>query len=47
MSGQSSTKPSGLTRLFLGGNTALVLLFLYAPIILLAVYSFSGSRNPG
>ncbi len=47
MSEQSATRPSGLTRLALGGNTALVLVFLYAPIVLLAVYSFSASRNPG
>jgi spermidine/putrescine transport system permease protein len=47
VSRQSSTGPSGLTRLLLSGNTALVLVFLYAPIVLLAVYSFSASRNPG
>ncbi len=46
MSG-SSAHPKGLTRLLLGGNTVLVLLFLYAPIILLAIYSFSAARNPG
>jgi spermidine/putrescine transport system permease protein len=35
------------TRWVLRSNGALVLAFLYAPIILLAVYSFSGSRLPG
>jgi spermidine/putrescine transport system permease protein len=35
------------TRWVLRSNGALVLAFLYAPIILLAVYSFSGSRIPG
>ena len=47
MSTGSSAGPKGLTRALLTGNTALVLLFLYAPIILLTIYSFSGSRNPG
>lgn len=46
MSG-GTANPKGITRVLLGGNTGLVLLFLYAPIILLAVYSFSGARNPG
>jgi spermidine/putrescine transport system permease protein len=31
----------------LSANTALILVFLYAPIILLTIYSFSASRNPG
>jgi spermidine/putrescine transport system permease protein len=35
------------TRWLLRSNSALVIAFLYAPIILLAVYSFSGSRIPG
>ena len=35
------------TRWVLRSNGALVLAFLYAPIILLAIYSFSGSRLPG
>jgi spermidine/putrescine transport system permease protein len=35
------------TRWILRSNGALVLLFLYAPIVLLAIYSFSGSRIPG
>jgi len=43
----SAANPKGATRAFLAGNTALVMLFLYAPIILLAVYSFSSARNPG
>ena len=36
-----------MTLLGLRLNTAIVLLFLYAPIILLTIYSFSGARNPG
>ncbi len=35
------------TRWILRSNGAVVLAFLYAPIILLAIYSFSGSRIPG
>ncbi|MEK9937657.1 MAG: ABC transporter permease [Ilumatobacter sp.] len=35
------------TRWVLRSNGAHVLAFLYAPIILLAIYSFSGSRLPG
>ncbi len=35
------------TRWVLRSNGALVLAVLYAPIILLAIYSFSGSRLPG
>jgi spermidine/putrescine transport system permease protein len=47
VSNGSAATPKGLTRGLLTGTTALVLLFLYAPIVLLAVYSLSGSRNPG
>jgi spermidine/putrescine transport system permease protein len=43
----SSANPKGLTRGLLGANTVLILLFLYAPIVLLTIYSFSGARNPG
>jgi spermidine/putrescine transport system permease protein len=43
----SSANPRGLTRWLLAGNGALVLLFLYAPIILLVVFSFSGAKDPG
>jgi len=39
--------PSGTRRWILRSNGAIVLAFLYAPIILLAIYSFSGSRIPG
>lgn len=39
----SSRASSALLR----GNGAIVLMFLYAPIVLLVVYSFSASRNPG
>lgn len=39
----SSRASSALLR----GNGVLVLMFLYAPIVLLVVYSFSASRNPG
>ena len=35
------------TQWILRSNGAIVLAFLYAPIILLAIYSFSGSRIPG
>ena len=47
MSQASSAHPRGLTRGLLSLNTAVVLLFLYAPIVLLAIFSFSASRNPG
>lgn len=47
MSSRSSTHPKGVTRVLLVSNTALIMLFLYAPIVLLTIYSFSGSRNPG
>jgi len=47
VSSGSAATPKGLTRGLLTGTTALVLVFLYAPIVLLAVYSLSGSRNPG
>ena len=47
MSEASSAHPKGATRALLGTNTVLVLVFLYAPIVLLTIYSFSGSRNPG
>jgi spermidine/putrescine transport system permease protein len=43
----SSALPRGGARAALGLTTILVLVFLYAPIILLTVYSFSGARNPG
>lgn len=43
----SSAHPRGLARWLLGGNSGLVLLFLYAPIILLVIFSFSGARNAG
>jgi spermidine/putrescine transport system permease protein len=43
----SSALPRGGARAALGLTTILVLLFLYAPIILLTIYSFSGARNPG
>lgn len=43
----SSARPRGATRAVLAGNGGLVLLFLYAPIILLVVFSFSGAENPG
>jgi spermidine/putrescine transport system permease protein len=39
-----SSRASGA---LLRGNGAIVLMFLYAPIVLLVVYSFSASRNPG
>lgn len=47
MSQASSAHPRGLTRGLLSLNTVVVLLFLYAPIVLLAIFSFSASRNPG
>lgn len=47
MSVGSSANPKGLTRGLLGANTILILVFLYAPIALLTIYSFSGARNPG
>lgn len=43
----SSANPRGFTRWVLAGNGGLVLLFLYAPIILLVIFSFSGARDPG
>ena len=43
----SSATPRGATRWLLGTNGGLVLLFLYAPIILLVIYSFSGAKEPG
>lgn len=43
----SSASPRGLSRWLLAGNGGLVLLFLYAPIILLVIFSFSGSSDPG
>jgi spermidine/putrescine transport system permease protein len=43
----SSALPRGGARAALGLTTILVLVFLYAPIILLTIYSFSGARNPG
>ena len=47
MSRGSAAHPHGVTKGALGLNTILVLVFLYAPIVLLTIYSFSGSRNPG
>lgn len=38
---------SRVSSALLRGNGAVVLMFLYAPIVLLVVYSFSASRNPG
>jgi spermidine/putrescine transport system permease protein len=43
----SSALPRGGARAALGLTTLLVLVFLYAPIVLLTIYSFSGARNPG
>ena len=43
----SSATPRGVGRWLLAGNGGLVLLFLYAPILLLVVFSFSGARDPG
>lgn len=43
---KSSAYPRGLARGALTANTVLVLVFLYAPILLLTIYSFSASRNP-
>ncbi|NNE12630.1 MAG: ABC transporter permease [Ilumatobacter sp.] len=39
--------PRGASRWLLAGNGGLVLLFLYAPIILLVIFSFSGAKDPG
>jgi spermidine/putrescine transport system permease protein len=43
----SSARPRGATKAALSLNTILVLVFLYAPIVLLSIYSFSAARNPG
>ncbi|MFP5488774.1 MAG: ABC transporter permease, partial [Acidimicrobiia bacterium] len=43
----SSANPRGAARWMLAGNGGLVLLFLYAPIILLVIFSFSGASDPG
>lgn len=43
----STASPRGLARWLLAGNGGLVLAFLYAPIILLVIFSFSGARDPG
>lgn len=43
----SSAHPRGSARWLLAGNSGLVLVFLYAPIVLLVVFSFSGARDPG
>ena len=43
----SSAHPRGVARWLLAGNGGLVLLFLYAPILLLVIFSFSGARDPG
>ena len=47
MSERSAVHPHGATRVLLGANTWLVMVFLYAPILLLTIFSFSDSRNPG
>jgi spermidine/putrescine transport system permease protein len=47
VSAGSSANPKGLTRGLLSANSVLIFVFLYAPILLLTIYSFSGSRNPG
>ena len=47
MSQASSAHPRGVTRGLLSLNTIVVLVFLYAPILLLTIFSFSASRNPG
>ena len=43
----SSATPRGVGRWLLAGNGGLVLIFLYAPILLLVIFSFSGARDPG
>ena len=43
----SPVEPRGVAKGVLQANGWLVYLFLYAPIILLVVYSFSASRNVG
>lgn len=43
----SSANPRGATRWLLTGNGWLVLAFLYAPIVLLVIFSFSGAKDPG
>lgn len=45
MSSSASTR--GIGRWLLAGNGGLVLLFLYAPIVLLVIFSFSGASDPG
>lgn len=47
MSQRSPAHPRGLARGALTANTVLVLVFLYAPILLLTILSFSASRSPG
>ncbi len=47
MSDGSAAHPKGFTKALLSVNTLIVLVFLYAPIVLLTIYSFSGARNPG
>ena len=47
MSEASSAQARGLAKFGLNLNVVFVLVFLYAPIVLLTIYSFSGARNPG
>jgi len=42
-----AVEPRGLTKRLLSAQSWLVYLFFYAPIVVLVVYSFSGSRNVG
>ncbi len=41
------TRPRGLTKRLLQANAGVVLLFFYAPILVLLIYSFSDNRNVG
>ncbi|HEX2368420.1 MAG TPA: ABC transporter permease [Acidimicrobiia bacterium] len=44
---REGTRPSGVVQRLLGVQAWLVFLFLYAPIIVLIVYSFNDNRNVG
>ena len=44
---REGTRPSGVVQRLLGLQAWLVFLFLYAPIIVLIVYSFNDNRNVG
>ncbi len=44
---REGTRPSGVVQKLLGLQAWLVFLFLYAPIIVLIVYSFNDNRNVG